>query len=188
MSTTLVDLAGTALASGLGASLFLFLAQKYFDRRLDHYFSSRLEELKAGLHLKGEIRNQVAAQRLEIYPVIAESVYRLRNSLVEMTHLVPLTLDGSLAFLRLAERYTEQIYAARFYLELDRMFEKLHDYKDDVLMAKNLLLDWIHLVQNGPYETSDEIARVLAQLREVSDRLEEQHRQLIRDLTGLTPA
>jgi len=54
---TIVDLVSTALASGLGASLALFLIQKYLDRRLEHYFNSRLEELKANLHLQGEIKN-----------------------------------------------------------------------------------------------------------------------------------
>jgi hypothetical protein len=186
MNITIV-IVSTALASTFGASLAMFLIQKYYDRRLEYYFNSRLEELKAGLNLQGDIRNQLTSQRLEIYPAIAESVYRLRNHLREMTKLAPLTLDGALAFLRLAEQYTEQIYSARFYLELDGLFEQLHDYKDHVLTAKNLLLDWVYLVQAYPAENRLEINRVTAQLQEVHVHLEHKHRQLIQSLTRLSP-
>jgi hypothetical protein len=185
---TLVDLVSTALASGIGASLILFLLQKYFDRRLEHYFDSRLEELKASLHLQGEIKNQIASQRLEIYPAIVESVYRLRNRLREMIELAPLTLDGALAFLRLAEEYTEQIYAARFYLSLERQFEPLHDYKNQVLKAKHLLLDWIEFTQDPPSKNTAEIHRILDQLKEAYVCMDDQHGQLIENLTGLAPA
>ena len=188
MSINIGDLLSITLASGFGASLALFLIQKYFDRRLDHHFNSRLEELKASLHLQSEVKNQITTQRLEIYPKIAESVYRLRNNSREMNELVPLTLDGALAFLRLAEQYTEQIYSARFYLELDGLFEQLHDYKDHVLTAKNLLLDWVYLTQDQPSENRIEINRVMAQLQEVDVHLEQQHRPLIRSLARLTPA
>lgn len=187
MPTTMIDLAGTALASGLGASLALFLIQKYLDRRLEHYFSSRLEELKASLDLEGNIKNQITTQRLEIYPSIAESVYRLRNSLREMTTVAPVTLDGALAFLRVAEVYTEQIYSARFYLDLDELFEPLHDYKDHVLAAKHLLLDWIHLAQNLPSINTTEIHRLLTGLQQVYMCLDDQHRSLIKNLTRLSP-
>jgi len=183
MSINIVDLVSTALASGLSASLVLFLVQKYFDRRLEHYFNSHLEELKASLHLQGEIRNQIASQRLEIYPSIAESVYRLRNSLREMNESAPLTLDGALAFLRLAEGYTEQIYSARFYLDLDQLFEPLHEYKNHVLTAKHLLLDWVHLAQNMSPKNKAEIKTVLARLQEVYVCLDDRHRQLIQSLT-----
>jgi hypothetical protein len=185
---TIGDLAGTAIASGLGASLALFLIQKYFDHHLDHYFHSRLEELKASLYLQGEIKNQITSQRLEIYPSLAESVYRLRNSLREITASTPLTLDGALAFLRLAEQYTEQFYSARFYLELDGLFDPLHDYKDHVLTAKNLLLDWIYLIQEPSSENRTEIKRVLDQLQADYVHLDDQHRNLIQSLGKLTPA
>ena len=187
MSMTIVDLISTALASGIGASLVLFLIQKYFDRRLEHYFDSRLEELKASLRLQGELKNQITSQRLEIYPTIAESVYRLRNSLREMNELAPLTLDGALAFLRLAEAYIEQIYSARFYLDLDRLFEPLHEYKNHVLTAKHLLLDWIHLAQDPSPGNRDEINWVLARLEEVYAYLDDRHRGLIQSLTTLMP-
>jgi hypothetical protein len=188
MSLNLIDLAGTALASGLGASLVLFLAQRYFDRRLEHHFHARLEQLKASLHLQGEIKNQIASQRLEIYPAITESVYRLRNSLREMNESAPVTLEGALAFLRLAETYTEQIYSARFYLDLDQMFEPLHEYKNHVLTAKHLLLDWIHLAQDPSPRNRDEINRVLARLQELYICLDDRYRGLIQSLTRLTPA
>lgn len=187
MSITIADLLSTALASGLGASLVIFLIQKYFDRHVDHYFNARLEEFKAGLHLQGEIKNQIASQRLEIYPAIAESVYRLRNSLREMNESAPLTLDGALAFLQLAEDYTEQIYSTRFYLDLDRLFEPLHEYKNQVLTAKHLLLDWIHLAQDRSPVNTKEINQVLARLQEVYRCLDDRHRELIQSLTRLTP-
>jgi hypothetical protein len=187
MSLTLVDLAGTALASSLGASLVLFLVQKYLDRRLDHHFNSRLEELKASLHLQGEIKNQTALRRLEIYPSIAESVYRLRNSLREMSESAPVTLEGALAFLRLADAYTEQIYSARFYLEPDGMFEPLHEYKNHVLTAKHLLLDWIHLAQEPSAKNTTEINRVLAAVGSVYVCMDDEHRGLIQSLTRLAP-
>lgn len=188
MSINIGDFLSITLASGFGASLALFLIQKYLDRRLEHYFNSRLEELKASLHLQGEIKNRITSQRLEIYPSIAESVYRLRNSLREMTESAPVTLDGALAFLRLAEGYTEQIYSARFYLDLDRLFEPLHDYKNHVLTAKHLLLDWIHLAQDLSPKNTAEIDRVLARLQEVYVCLDDRHQQLIQSLTRLTPA
>jgi hypothetical protein len=188
MSITIADLVGTALASGLSASLVLFLVQKYFDRHLDHFFNARLEEIKAGLHLQGEIKNQIASQRLEIYPSLAGLVYRLRNSLREMNESAPLTLDGALAFLRLAEGYTEQIYSARFYLELDRLFEPLHEYKNHVIAAKHLLLDWIHLAQDPSPRNKEELNRVLTRLQEVYVCLDDHHRELIQSLTRLTPA
>lgn len=186
MSITIVDLVSTALASGLGASLVLFLIQKYLDRRLEHYFNARLEELKASLHLQSEIKNQIASQRLEIYPSIAESVYRLRNSLREMIKSAPVTLEGALAFLRLAEGYTEQIYSARFYLDLDRLFEPLHEYKNHVLTVKHLLLDWIHFAQDPSPGNRDEINRMLARLGEVYTCLDDRHQGLIQSLTRLS--
>ena len=186
MSMTIVDLVSTALASGLGASLVFFLVQKYFDRRLEHYFNARLEELKASLHLQSEIKNQIASQRLEIYPSIAESVYRLRNSLREMNELAPVTLEGALAFFSLAEGYTEQIYSARFYLDLDRLFEPLHEYKNRVLTAKHLLLDWIHLAQDPSLKNKAEINRTMARLQEAYICLDDQHQGLIQSLTRLS--
>jgi hypothetical protein len=186
MSITIV-IVSTALASSFGASLTMFLIRKYYDRRLEYYFNSRLEELKASLNLQSDIKNQITSQRLEIYPAIAELVYRLRNSLRDMSELVPLTLEGALGFLRLAEQYTEQIYSARFYLEPDGLFELLHDYKDHVLTAKNLLLDWIDLTQNQLAENRTEINRVIAQLQEVYTQIENEHRQLIQSLAKLTP-
>ena len=186
MSITIV-IVSTALASTFGASLAMFLIQKYYDRRLEYYFNSHLEELKANLNIQGEMKNQITSQRLEIYPAIAESVYRLRNSLRDMNKSIPLTLDGALAFLRLAEQYTEQIYTARFYLELDGLFEPLHDYKDHLLTAKNLLLDWVYLTQDQPSDNKIEINRVISQLQEVYAHLEHQYRQLVQSLTKLTP-
>ena len=187
MSITIV-IVSTALASGFGTSLAMFLIQKYYDRRLEYYFNARLEEFKASLHLQGDVKNQITSQRLEIYPAIAESVYRLRNSLREMNESVPLTLDGALAFLRLADGYTEQIYASRFYLELDGLFEPLHDYKEHVLRAKTLLLDWVYLAQDQACDRRAEINRVLAQLQEVNAQLDVQHQPMIQRLTRLDQA
>jgi len=105
-----------------------------------------------------------------------------------MTEIAPLTLNDALEFLRLAEQYTEQIYSARLYLDLDRLFEPLHDYKDHVLTAKQLLLDWIQLAQDLPPRNTAEIKRVLARLQEVYVCLDDQYRQLIQSLTRLIPA
>jgi hypothetical protein len=188
MSITMMDLISTLASGAAGASLVLFLVQKYFERRLDHHFNTRLEELKASLNLQGEIKNQIASQRLEIYPAIAELVYRLRNSLRDMNETKPLTIDDALSFQRLAEEYTEQIYSARFFLNLDGLFAPLHEYKKHVLAAKHLLLDWIHLAQDPSPKNKEEINRVLAQLQEVYVYMDDGHERLIESLTRLTSA
>jgi hypothetical protein len=184
MSITLTDVFSTLIASSLGATLAAFLIKKYYDRRLEFYFNSRLEELKAGLSVQGDVKNQLTTQRLEIYPAIAASVYRLRNNLRELNQSVLLTVDTALTFVRLAEEYTEQIYSSRFFLEIDLLFEPLHEYKNQVLAAKNLLLDWIHLAQNEP-EHQAEIRRVLDQLQGIYPCLDEQHEAIIHSLTRL---
>jgi len=185
VSITLV-IVSTALASTFGASLATFLIQKYYDRRLEYYFNSRLEELKANLNVQGDIKNLIISKRLEIYPHIAELIYRLRNNLKEMCQKDPLTLEQAVDFLRFAEEYTEQIYSTRLYLERDRIFESLHNYKGHILTAKNSLLDWIYLTRDKPVKNTKSINKTMSQLREVYSHLDHQHRRLIRKLTELT--
>lgn len=51
--------------------------------------------------------------------------------------------------------------------DLDQMLEPLHEYKNHLLCAKHLLLDWIHLAQDPSPGNRDEINRVLARLQEL---------------------
>ena len=185
MSITIVIIS-SALASTLGASLATFFIQKYFDRRLEYYFNSRLEELKATLNIQGDIKNQITSRRLEIYPRITELLYRLRNKLKEICQADPLPLEQVVDFLRLAEQYTEQIYSARLYLELDHIFEPLHDYKSHILTTKNLLLDWIYLTRQDPSENVIDINKVMTRLQEAYSHLDYELQRLIQSLTRLT--
>jgi hypothetical protein len=79
-----------------------------------------------------------------------------------------------------------RVIVARGGTDLDRLFEPLHEYKNYVLTAKHLLLDWIHLVQD-PAPNKAEINRVLARIQEVYVCLDDQHRVLIQGLIRLTP-
>jgi hypothetical protein len=185
MSITVV-IVTTALASTAGASLVSFLIQRYYDRRLEYYFNSRLEELKSALSFQEDIKSQIISKRFEIYPSITELIYRLRNQLKGMRKRDQLSLEQAVEFLRLAEQYTEKIYSARLYLERDGIFESLHNYKSHILTAKNLLLDWIYLTREALAENENQLETVLANLNEVYNHLDRQHRRLIRNLTQLT--
>lgn len=185
MSITIV-IVSTALASSIGASIATFLIQRYYDRRLEYYFNSRLEELKANLSVQGDMKNQIISRRLEIYPRITELIYRLRNKLKEICESDPLTLKQAVGFLRLAEEYTEQIYSSRLYLERDGIFEPLHSYKSRILITKNLILDWIYLTRDTPLINVKNINKVIGQIRENYSHLDRQHRRLIHGLTKLT--
>ncbi len=126
--------------------------------------------------------------RLEIYPHIAELIYRLRNKSREMCQIESLTLEQAVDFLRLSEQYTEQIYSARLYLELDGIFEPLHNFKSHILAAKNSLLDWIYIAREQSLENPAAITQVLGKLNEIYRYLDHLHCRLIRSLTKLAQA
>lgn len=185
MSITIV-IVSTALASSFGASLAMFVFQKYYDRRLEYYFNSRLEEMKAGLNHQGDVNSQIISRRLEIYPHLTELIYRIRNKLKEMCQLQPLTLEQVVEFLRLAEEYTEQIYSVRLDLERDELFGSLHGFKGSVLITKNILLDWIYLTRDKSSKNTKKANLSVSKLRENYTHIDRQHRRLIRSLTKLT--
>jgi len=181
-----IEIITTALASGVGASAATYLFQSYFDRRLEYYFNSRLEELKSNLSIQGEAKNQIESRRLELYPSITELVYRLRNQLKEIRKARQLPMDQAINFIRLAEQYSEKIYSARLYLEVDEIFELLHNFKSHILIAKNLLLDWIYLARDEQTGKDVRVDGIVNQLDEVYKHLDRQHQRLIRSLTKLT--
>ncbi len=185
MSITII-IVSTTVASALGASIATILLQHYWDRRLEYFFNTRLAERQAMLDAQGDIQSQLAAKRLEVYPHVAELIYRLRNKLGEICRADVMSMAQAVEFLRLAEDYTEQIYAARLYLERDGIFETLHDFKGCVLAAKNALLNWLTASTQADDGHALPAERALAQLAQVNSQIDRQHKHLIKKLTALT--
>ncbi len=185
MSITII-IVSTTVASAVSVSIATILLQHYWDRRMEYYFNRRLAEHQAVLDAQGDIKSQLAAKRLELYPRITELIYRVRNTLRDICEADAISMGQAVEFLRRAEEYTEQVYSARLYLERDGVFETLHDFKTHVLVAKNAVLNWLSASQ----ETGDagllQVQRALAQLTAVFNQVERQHRGLIKKLTALT--
>lgn len=185
MSIT-IEIVTTAIASGIGASLATFLVQRYFDHRLEYYFNIQLEKLKANLDFQGNVRNQIEIKRLEAYPVITELIYRLHNQLKEIVSGKGISNEKSRSFLDLVDLFTEEIFSTRLFLELDGMFEELHDYKGTILVAKNLLLDWIYITGEGNLEDQDNKDELQLELKDISTQIDHKQKGLIQKLIKLT--
>lgn len=180
------DIVTTAIASGIGASLATFFIQKYFDHRLKYYFDSHLEKLKANLEFQGNVRNQIAIKRLEAYPLITELIYRLHNQLKEIVSDNEVSNEKSRSFLLLIDQYIEEIYSARLLLELDRMFDVLHEHKTTILRVKNLLLDWIYITSQGNFEDQNNKKELQLKLEKISTQIDRKQKDLIKRLIKLT--
>lgn len=185
MSIT-IEIVTTAIASGIGASLATFLVQRYFDHRLEYYFNIQLEKLKANLDFQGNVRNQIEIKRLEAYPIITELIYRLQNHLRDIVSSNEISNEKSRSFIVLVDQYTEEIYSTRLFLELDGMFEALHDYKTIILKVKNLLLDWIYITNEGNPEEQENKRSIQYNLKDTSIKIDQKQKELIQKLIKLT--
>lgn len=178
---TINTIVTTTILSSTIASLLTYFLKQYFDRRLEFHFDKKLELLKAELTLQAELTQQFSTRRLDIYPRIAELVYRLRNNLRDICEEELLPMTKALDFIHNTDEYIEEIYHSRLDLERDQIFLILHAYKNEVISAKNVLLDWMIVTADGI-----EINDYYYHLQQKYQQIDRRHKKVISQLTKLT--
>lgn len=179
------DIITAILTSSLIASLVTFFLKKIFDRQLEFYFNIRLERLKSELATQLDVSQKFRERRLELYPKIVEIIYRIRNQLRENCKTNSESIDQNLSFVRLAKDYGELIYQARLDLERDKIFNKLHSLKSQIILAENISLDLIHL-KTRKRTDSKKIKNYIEKLKKVYSTIDHQHQKTISLLTKLS--
>lgn len=177
------DIITAILTSSLIASFVTFFLKKLFDRQLEFYFNTRLERLKSELEIQIDINQKFLERRLELYPKIVESIYRVRNQLRENCKFNSNSIDQNLVFVRLSKEYSELIYQARLDLERDKIFNTLHSLKSQIILAENLSLDLIHF-KTRKKKDSKKINISLEKMKKVYSKIDRQYQKTISILTN----
>lgn len=181
---SITNILSAVVTSSLVTSIIAFFLKQAFDRQLEYYFSTQLEQLKAELTVQSELKQKFTNRRLELYPKIVESIYRTRNHLREICQNNPTSIDQNLTFVRLAKDYAELIYQARLDLERDNLFDTVHSLKGQIVIAENLSLDLVHLMTRKR-ANAGKIKKVEAQLKNIYADIERQHGETINRLTKI---
>lgn len=152
---------------------------------LELQYQQRTKELEQQslLNIGADSVRQISERRLTVYPKMVELVYRARNLAREIVNVAQPTRVFCDEFGARALELEESVYNNRLDLERDGAFVIAHTYKNLVMTFARLSKDLIYQIERQDSEQAD---RVLDEVKEYFDQIEEQHKLVIDVLSKLT--
>jgi len=141
-----------------------------------------IETLKAQLSVATTTQSMMTERRLTAYPTIVELVYRTRNMCRDISSHIPkaTTAIGN----ELTARTTElenALYTYRLYLEQDKLFTSVHQYKNLVKTFCMKLSDMRYFLD---HDESDRASHVQSELTDIFSRIEAKNGPVIDGLSN----
>lgn len=141
----------TAVITSVSVSgLSIFFLKSYLKERVAHHFKVELEKTKDELARNAELRHDVAKWRVELYPIIIETTYRIRNAARKLQESISDEKLNTIEDLR--KKYCdleECLYRNRIYLDADCVFDIVHRYKNTIRNYLFLIEDLKYFIDHG---------------------------------------
>ncbi|MBD3337758.1 MAG: hypothetical protein GF353_01530 [Candidatus Lokiarchaeota archaeon] len=109
--------------------------------KLRHEYNQEIEKLKADITIKKEIEEFIAQKRLQVYPKIVSTVYRIRNIAREFVTGTKITENKIDEIENYNTILIEYIISNRLLLQRDKIFDPPHQYKKHTILFIQLLRD-----------------------------------------------
>lgn len=173
----------TIVLTSAGVSgLVTFLLKTYFKAKIENSYKIELEKIKSDLSIRLSEERDLAARRIQGYPLLVELVYRTRNMARD------LSITFSSTQMSLAEEFTtraceleENLYQFRRDLEKDGLFANVHMYKNATKNFNMKLSDIRYFIDNNQTESAEHEKNAL---KDMYSKIEGLHLVVIHELSG----
>lgn len=129
------------LTSSVVSAVVTIVLEVIFKTRIEHNYQLQLERLKTELSIVSKRRERIDDARFEIYPAVAEIVYRVRNLARDIVSSKELPDESGNAKLdELNNSLEESLFKHRIDLERDELFLLIHQYKNNLKSFRLTLL------------------------------------------------
>jgi hypothetical protein len=173
-------LTSTVVSGGISLALKAWFEQKLESQR--HSYSVELEKLKMELAIKAGTVHELAERKIVAYPKIVELVYRIRNMAREISNnpggsdVLPDELNVR------THELEDSLFTYRIDLQRDQAFTTIHGYKNRAITFNKLFKDYSALKNVGDEQGA---GNPLSQLQNLYSEIEEQHRVIIDQFSGI---
>ena len=163
MSAVVTAIVTSALVSGVVTAFLSY----HLDRKLERFRAELEETARAG--------QELAVQKVAVYPEIVELIYRIRN-------LSRAVADGDAGADALAELRTRigeleaALYRFRLLLERDDFFTPIHEYKNELRLFNQFAAD---LAAHRERADADATERTSDRVQELYAEIDRSHEEII---------
>lgn len=129
----------TIVTSSAIAGALSYVFKKYTEKRIEHVFDRKLKEYEAMLQESTALRIGIGKDRIEEYKKLSAIVMSVRKHATNLCEKPDQTADDISGLTSEAKDLENMIYDLSITLHMDRIYEKVHSYKIELLtLIKNV--------------------------------------------------
>ena len=174
----------TLVTSGAVAGALSFVFKKYTEKRIEYIFDMKLKEYEAKLQESTALRIGIGKDRIEEYKKLSALVSSVRKHAVNLFEKPDPTVDEISGLMSEAKELEKMIYDLSITLHLDRIYEKVHSYKVELVTLIKNFENERKLRENGQTQRADGVREIVN--RSIAE-IQSEYKSIVDLLVGLIP-